>query len=114
MSAIVISVVLLIIVTTSSFTGFYGRFNILDTELKARSAATADACVSSALLKASQGDTSATFLTLNSLDVCRATIPYAGAIRVQATSSNSAVTNLIVTYDTTAYTTTSYLETPYY
>ena|SRR3989338_10087446 len=51
MSAIIISVVLLLMITNLSLTGFYGRFNVLDSELKERSSALAEACVDTALLR---------------------------------------------------------------
>ena len=51
MSAIIISIVLLLMITNLSLTGFYGRFNILDAELKERSSALAEACVDTALLR---------------------------------------------------------------
>ena len=50
-SAIIISVILLLIVTNLSLTGFYNRFNILDSELRERSVALAEACVDTAILK---------------------------------------------------------------
>ena len=55
MSAIILSVILLLIATTLSFTGFYSRFNILDSESKERSSALADACMDVALLGFAQG-----------------------------------------------------------
>ena len=51
MSAIIISVILLLIVTNLSLTGFYSRSDILDSELKERSSALAEACADTALLK---------------------------------------------------------------
>lgn len=102
MSAIIISAVLLTIVATSSWGGFYKRSNGLDAELKARSVAAADACVAAALLSlAKRGDPAGSILALNELDECRI-----GAVsgaeqktfEVQATSSG-AVTNLRVTVD---------------
>ena len=51
MSSIIISVILLLIAVTLSFTGLNIRFNILDSELKERSNALAEACVDIALLK---------------------------------------------------------------
>jgi len=51
MSAIIISVVLFLIATNLSLTGFYSRSNILDSELKERSSAFAEACVDKAILK---------------------------------------------------------------
>ncbi|MDE2399791.1 MAG: hypothetical protein KGL67_02160 [Patescibacteria group bacterium] len=57
MSAIIISVVLLLITTNLSLTGFYDRSNILDSELKDRSSALAEACVDTAILNMVQGTT---------------------------------------------------------
>ena len=51
MSAIIISFILLLIVTSLGFTSFYGRSNILDFELKERSSALAEACGDMAILK---------------------------------------------------------------
>lgn len=51
MSAIIISVILLLIVTSLSSTSFYMQSNILDSELKERSSALAEACADSAILK---------------------------------------------------------------
>ncbi len=50
-SAIIISVILLLIVTNVSLTGFYSRFNILDSELKERSLSLAEGCADTAILK---------------------------------------------------------------
>ncbi len=54
MSAIILSVILLILATTLSFTGFYSRFNILESETKEQSSALADACIDIALLNLAQ------------------------------------------------------------
>jgi hypothetical protein len=50
MSAIIISIVLLGIVLTGGLTGFFGRFNILDSESKERSSALAESCIDLAVL----------------------------------------------------------------
>ena len=50
-SAIIISVLLLAITFTLSFTAFYSRFNVLDSEFKKVSSALAEACVNSAMLR---------------------------------------------------------------
>ncbi|OGI57591.1 hypothetical protein A3B85_00765 [Candidatus Nomurabacteria bacterium RIFCSPHIGHO2_02_FULL_37_13] len=50
MSAIIISAILLLIVTNLSLTGFYRRSNVLDSELKEKSSALAEACIESARL----------------------------------------------------------------
>lgn len=51
MSVIIISAILLLVAGTLSFSGFYSRYNILDSELKDRSSALAEACVDHTLLK---------------------------------------------------------------
>jgi len=50
-SAIIISVVLLLVATNASLTSFYGRSNILDGKLKVKSSALAEACADHAILK---------------------------------------------------------------
>lgn len=114
MSAIIISAVLLLVVTTSSFTGFYTRLNVLDTELKARSFAAADACASVALFELAQNlNPSDVVLSLNNLDECRVGAVTGTAqktFRVQATSSNSAVTNLQIVVDTSDFSIVSWQE----
>jgi len=52
-SAIIISVLLLTIAVTIGMTGIFGRFNVLDSESKERSAALAEACADTAILKLS-------------------------------------------------------------
>lgn len=53
-SAIIISVLLLAIVFTLSLSGFFVRFNILDSEYKTRSEALAEGCVSKVFLNIAQ------------------------------------------------------------
>ncbi|MFZ2621123.1 MAG: hypothetical protein WAX85_01335 [Minisyncoccia bacterium] len=50
-SVVFISTILLLVAVTLSLSGFYGRYNILDSELKDRSFALAEACADTALLK---------------------------------------------------------------
>ena len=50
MSALIISAVLLLLITSGSLTGFYTRMNALEGEYKERSYALAQACVSETLL----------------------------------------------------------------
>lgn len=45
MSAIIISAILITATVAGSLTGFYTRFNILDSEFKQKSSALAEACV---------------------------------------------------------------------
>ncbi len=51
MSAIVISAILLLSISASGFISFNSRFNIVNTELKARSLSAAEACVERAKLQ---------------------------------------------------------------
>mgnify|MGYP001567158670 CR=1 FL=1 len=53
-SAIIISVLILSIGLSLSFTGFFSRFNVLDSEYKEKGFALAKACVDKALLKLAQ------------------------------------------------------------
>ncbi|MDQ3075644.1 MAG: hypothetical protein M3Q34_00760 [bacterium] len=53
-SVIIISFVLLSVATTLNFSGFYGRFNVLDTEMKKISGNLADACIEKARLVIAQ------------------------------------------------------------
>ncbi len=103
MSAIIISVILLLIVTNLSFTGFYGRSDILDSELKERSSALAEACVDTALLNLAQnvnyiGD------VIVELDKCTIQSVAGGGsiktIKVKADYKNY-ITNLQVLVDST-------------
>jgi len=119
MSAIIISAILLIVAVTGSLTGFFQRSNILDSELKSRSSAVADACADHALLLIANDATftnsaSPILFTFNSLDSCRVfvsdTPPYK-SVKVQATSSN-AVTNLTISYDPAAPAILSWEEIP--
>ena len=50
-SAVIISVVLLTLITGAGWRGYQSRFNILNSELKAMSASLAEACVDTAILK---------------------------------------------------------------
>src|SRR3989344_250294 len=50
-STIIISIILLLVVTNLSQISFYSRSNILDSELKERSSALAEACADTAILK---------------------------------------------------------------
>lgn len=64
MSAVIISAILILLATSLSLTGFYSRFNVLDSETKERSSGLADACVDLALLAFAQGTPYAVDTTL--------------------------------------------------
>lgn len=53
-SAIIIALLLMTVTFAISSTGFFGRSNVLDAELKERSLALAEACADTALLKLTQ------------------------------------------------------------
>ncbi len=67
-SAIVISVMLIGLAFVSSFTGYFARFNILDTEFKKKSLGLAEACAEIALLKLAANPT-AFFSTADELNI---------------------------------------------
>ncbi|MBI3631232.1 MAG: hypothetical protein HY221_02745 [Candidatus Sungbacteria bacterium] len=116
-SAIIISAVLLLVIAASGLIAFYSRFNILDFELKERSNAAADACVDEALLQIAQDPSyiGGTSISLSPLDKCWiGTVTGSGqeTFKVQATSSDTAVTNLQVTFDTSNFSVVSWQEIP--
>lgn len=53
-SAIIITILLLAITVSLGFSGFFTRFNILDSESKERSLALAEACIDKAMLNIAQ------------------------------------------------------------
>ena len=52
MSAVIISILLLAIALSLGFSGFFARFNILDSQSKEKSAALAEGCIDVAILEA--------------------------------------------------------------
>ncbi len=115
MSAIIISVVLLLLVTTGSLAGFFGRFNALDSELKERSFAAADACVDIALLAVANDPTYAgnATSTLSATDSCYVgPVTSAGGQKSFETRSyfNNSYTNLAVSIDANTLTVNSWQE----
>jgi hypothetical protein len=117
MSAVIISAVLLIVATAGSLSGFLERSNILDSELKDRSSAAADACADQAFLQITNNAAyvGQMMFPLNSIDSCRVVVSGGSpkSIRIQATSSN-AVTNLQISYSPTTFAVVSWQEIPVY
>ncbi len=72
MSAIIISVILLLITANLNLTGFYNRSNILDWELKEKSSALAEACADIILLRMAIDDsyTGGESVTVAGSDTC--------------------------------------------
>lgn len=116
-SVIIISAVLMIIATTLGFSSFFGRYNILDSELKERSSALADACVDVALLKLVNNPTyssSVSELVNIDLDTCNITNispGYPKTIKVTSDYKNF-VTNLEVVVASSDLVISSWEEVP--
>lgn len=114
MSAIIISVILLIIATTLGFNGFQSRLNILDSELKERSLGLADACIDIAMQQIASdlsyaGDVS---FPVGSDSCYVGTITPSGTQRIFKTRGvySSFHTNLRVTIETSDFSIISYEE----
>ncbi len=101
MSAIIISVVLLLLATSLSLTGFYDRSNILDRELKEKSSALAEACVDTAILKLANDPTYSgnEIITVSGGETCRIESISGGTIISKANYNNTYFTNLEVDVD---------------
>lgn len=69
-SAIIITALLLIITFTVSFSSFFARFNILDSEFKKVSTGLAEACAETAILELARGNTPADDTCVNVGDPC--------------------------------------------
>lgn len=117
-SSIIIAAILLLVATTGGLTGIFARGDALDRELKARSASAADACASQALLGLANDPSyrGRVGYTLNSLDTCWiGPVTMVGSVyqfKVEATSSNAAVTNLSVSAKTSDVSVFSWQEIP--
>ncbi|OGI69752.1 hypothetical protein A2643_03915 [Candidatus Nomurabacteria bacterium RIFCSPHIGHO2_01_FULL_39_220] len=111
-SAIIISAILLLIVTNQSLTGFYGRSNILDSEMKERSSALAEACADTALLRlaANPAYAGGEKIIIDSGECTIISIDTNGShIKTQG-KFNNAYTNLRITIDTADFTVQSWEE----
>lgn len=117
MSAILISAVLLIIVASGSLAGWYSRFNILDSESKDRSAALADACMDTVLLRlsydATYGGGETVPLDSDNCEILTAQNPFGNPriFPIQA-EFNRAYTNVLVTIDVVTRTVIAWREVP--
>ncbi len=114
-SAIIISILLIAFSLAVSTTGFFGRFNILDSENKQRSLALAEACGDEALLRliiqpGYQGDETVTV----GGEPCHI-FPITSGVQVTIRPQGSyggATTNLQTTFNGTDYSLISWQETP--
>ncbi len=125
MSAIVISVMLLAITLALGFSGFFARFNVLDSESKERSSALAEACGDSAILKISQDgayapspvfdfttQTGGESVSVDTDSCTIASVDSSGSQKIIKTQANfnKAYTNLRIVIDTTDFTIVSWDE----
>jgi len=110
MSAIVISILLLAITVSLGFSGYFTRFNILDSEDKERSVGLAEACGDTAILDLAQGTVPSTpsNITVNGSDHCTIIQDTSSLIQTQA-CINKSTTNLQITVDSN-FTVTSWEE----
>lgn len=120
-STIVISILLLTITLNLGLTGFFSRFNILDSESKERSNALAEACIDSAILDIINGSyptnktvdvgpTSNDNCTIISTEIDN---PFPGQIKIKTQSFiNKSYTNLGVVIDNNTYNIVSWNECP--
>ena len=117
-SAVIIAALLLVVTTAGSMAGLYERGILLDRELKERSFAAAASCASKAMLYLQRAGYLGGRYALNTLDECYiGDIHILGTVttfKVQATSSKSAVTNLLVSYIPATSEIVSWQEIPTY
>ena len=124
MSAIIISILLLAVTFTLSFSGFFSRFNVLDTEFKKRSAAIAEACADTALLQLAQSATTTLPFDCSmgggtgSIVSVSSSVPAAGQTTIKTkgemkiNSVQKVVTNLSIVASTTSASVISWEEIP--
>lgn len=116
-SVLLISVVLLLMVTTLSLSGFIGRFSILNSELKKVSASLAEACANTAVLKLAENwnYTGNETIVVNGNACAVFPVAAAGAdpqiLKTQAVYRKS-YTNLVITVHKTPFAIVSWQEVP--
>jgi len=115
-SVIIISAILLLVATNLSFTGFYGRFNILDSEYKEKSLALAEACADEAILNITVDTTYTGDETiLLPPSECRIGTVTTSGLNKNFTASavfQNSYTNLRISFDTDSYLVTLWEEVP--
>ena len=117
-SAIIIALLLLTITVGVSFSGIFGRLNIVDSESKERSSALAEACVNKAILNLAQNQAQPVApinIGPTSFDNCSIVSVIANGtqttIKTQAVI-NKSYTNLQITVDSDTFTIISWNELP--
>ena len=120
MSAIIISVLLLVITVSLGLNGFFGRLNILDSESKERGVGLAEACADTAILKLAN-NLDYTLVPADHLipvgsDTCdifsiNPTPPRTSSVTIKTQAIiNKATTNLLIVVDSNDFTITSWDE----
>jgi hypothetical protein len=114
-SVIIIAAILLIVATTLSFTGFFGRFNSLEYEYKERSFTLAEACADEAILKlivtANYNGGETISVNGNNCSISTMTGIALKTFTTEASFQN-AVTNIRVVFDTFSNSVSSWEEVP--
>jgi hypothetical protein len=117
-SAIIISVLLLAITLAITFSGYFARFNVLDSESKERSSALAEACIETAILSLSLAQPpppNPVNIGPSSEDNCNiiSITPSGGQTVIQTQSIiNKSYTNLNITVDDSTFNILSWQEVP--
>ena len=117
-SAIIIAAILMVVVVGGGFLGIYTRFNILDAELKERSASLVDACADTAMTRLAADSTYAgpETVTVGS-DQCKilssVTSGTNRTFEIQGIYLHS-YTDALVTLDTTTSGMVSWQEVPHF
>ncbi|OHA97913.1 MAG: hypothetical protein A3E02_02435 [Candidatus Zambryskibacteria bacterium RIFCSPHIGHO2_12_FULL_38_34] len=117
MSAIILSVILLLVTTSLSFSGFSSRLDILNSEYKERSSSLAEACVDAAILKLAASPTYSGGPPDVDVGTDKCTIevfnPSSDPIIIKTKGTfQNAVTNLRITIDKTSLAILSWEELP--
>ncbi len=115
-TVMILSVILLLVASSLSFSGFFTRYNILDSELKKVSLSVAEGCVDQALLELAENS-----LPLYPKDIYIGGIPCtiksitpSGTSKIISVEADykKYITNLSVTVDSTMLTILNWVEVP--
>lgn len=113
LSVVIISTILLVVTTILSFSSFFTRFTVLESEYKARSKTTSEACLNIALLRIAKKITPEGTIHLSDVDTCTiqsvTTINNQKIIRIQSIFEDS-YTNIEVAADSDTFSIISWKE----
>ncbi len=115
-TTMILSVILLVVATSLSFSGFFTRYNILDSELKKVSVALAEGCVDQGLLMLATQTytTSTTTIKIGEKYCDLGPVPSTGNPRLLHTQASSSkyYTNLTIEADEDTLKISCWIETP--